>query len=298
MVLVLGALTTAVGCDQLSGKSDDKDDKSSDDDSGKKKKKKKKKKSDDEDDSDSDDKDAKASADSPAPDVASPPVAGDSTGIPECDKYIAQLVKCSPAMAGSVGQIKAGFKMGADNAAVRAQLIATCNQSFEQMKNCGAGAVAPTMPPMPVAPPSPIAPPPAIAPPAVAPPPTTTGPRRTAGNSTVPTLAEWDAVTKEVSVRGSSSLNCETKMVREWLRVSCRGKINPGGAPVSVQILNGGGRGNAFVLSRTGEVTSLVMRFNPGTNLEAMFTWETRQQKFTSFWPRGAPEPQSKGVFE
>src|SRR5687768_13823004 len=44
------------------------------------------------------------------------------------------------------------------------------------------------------------------------------------GRSAVPTLDEWNAQTKEVTVRGSSKLNCETKMVREWLRVSCRGK--------------------------------------------------------------------------
>ncbi|MBW2454621.1 MAG: hypothetical protein JRI68_08925, partial [Deltaproteobacteria bacterium] len=33
------------------------------------------------------------------------------------------------------------------------------------------------------------------------------------GRSAVPTLAEWNSVEREVTVKGSSALNCETKMV-------------------------------------------------------------------------------------
>src|SRR5438094_905269 len=47
--------------------------------------------------------------------------------------------------------------------------------------------------------------------------------------STPPTVAEWNAVTKEVTIKGSSALGCETKMLREWLRVSChqKGSLTP-----------------------------------------------------------------------
>src|SRR5687767_10353928 len=36
-----------------------------------------------------------------------------------------------------------------------------------------------------------------------------------AGRSAVPTLDEWNNLKKEVTVKGSSALNCETKIVRE-----------------------------------------------------------------------------------
>src|SRR5512142_2509343 len=50
--------------------------------------------------------------------------------------------------------------------------------------------------------------------------------------SRMPTAEEWDLITREVTVRVSSELHCETKMIREWLRVSC----DPRGADVPVDV--------------------------------------------------------------
>ena len=55
------------------------------------------------------------------------------------------------------------------------------------------------------------------------------------GRTTPPTIAEWGSV-GEVSVRNSSSLGCETKMVREWLRVTCR-TLTKDNAPLGVQVI-------------------------------------------------------------
>jgi hypothetical protein len=116
------------------------------------------------------------------------------------------------------------------------------------------------------------------------------------GRSSVPTIDEWNAVTKEVAVRGSSALNCETKMVREWLRVSCRGKNDSGGEPTGVTLQSGGGRGDDFVFTGNG-VASLVVRFVEGVDLKANFTWTDKRHTLHVFWPRGAPEPPPKGTF-
>jgi hypothetical protein len=116
------------------------------------------------------------------------------------------------------------------------------------------------------------------------------------GRSKVPTVEEWNAVTKEVTVRGSSKLNCETKMVREWLRVSCRGKSFSGGEPTGVSVTKGGGRGDDYTFSNTG-VASLVVRFVEGVDLEAEFSWSDASYKLKVFWPHGAPEPPAKAEF-
>jgi hypothetical protein len=117
-----------------------------------------------------------------------------------------------------------------------------------------------------------------------------------AGRTPPPTLEEWSSMRKEVTVKGSSALNCETKIVREYLRVSCRGKNDSGGTPTSLRIVKGG-RGEAYTFA-SGGVTSLVVPFVSGTDLEAEFSWTDKSHKLAVKWPRGAPMPQVVGVFE
>ena len=111
-----------------------------------------------------------------------------------------------------------------------------------------------------------------------------------------PTTAEWNAQTKEVTVTGSSKLKCETKMVNRWLRVSCRGKNDTGGTPKNVTITKGGGDGKTFTYAQNN-VTSLVLPFVEGVDVEALFTWTDKKAKLHVWWPRGAPEPPPKGKF-
>lgn len=115
-------------------------------------------------------------------------------------------------------------------------------------------------------------------------------------DGTPPTAAEWNAQTKEVTVRGSSALNCETKMVRTWLRISCRGTSDTGGEATSVEVTKGGGDGKTFTFASAG-VTSLVLPFVEGVDVEAAFGWSDKKMKLHVFWPRGAPEPPAKGSF-
>jgi hypothetical protein len=115
------------------------------------------------------------------------------------------------------------------------------------------------------------------------------------GRSNVPTLDEWGQA-PEVTVRRSSALGCSTKMVREWLRVSCSGKNDSGGTPTTLVIERGGNSAEMFTFA-SGGVTSLVIPFVEGLDLEAAFAWTDRTEKFLSRWPRGAPKPSLMGEF-
>jgi hypothetical protein len=116
-----------------------------------------------------------------------------------------------------------------------------------------------------------------------------------AGRSAAPTLDEWSTMKKEVTVKGSSALKCETKIVREYLRVSCRGKVDPEGTPTGIKILKGGRE--AMVYAHAG-VTSLILPYVEGTDFEAAFSWTQKSHKLAVKWPKGNKLPVVVGVFE
>lgn len=108
-----------------------------------------------------------------------------------------------------------------------------------------------------------------------------------------PSVAEWNSVQKEVRVRGSSALGCETKMMREWLRVSCRpGKRMP---PSAVSTVSSGGQ-QAFT-GMFGNTASLVVQVVQGKSYRANFRWtDPNSGNFDSQfllvnWPSGAARP-------
>lgn len=116
------------------------------------------------------------------------------------------------------------------------------------------------------------------------------------GRSPAPTLDEWNAQQKEVTVKGSSALKCETKIVREYLRITCRGKNDTGGTPTGV-VIRKGGHGEAFAFVGAG-VTSLVVPFAEGTDFAADFSWTDKSHTLTVAWPRGSAKPVIVGAFE
>ena len=116
------------------------------------------------------------------------------------------------------------------------------------------------------------------------------------GRSPMPTLAEWNTQQKEVTVKGSTALNCETKIVREYLRVSCNGKNDSGGTPTDI-VINKGGHGETYTYVNGG-ITSLVVPFVEGTNFEAYFGWTDKGHDLVVSWPRGSKQPEVVGVFK
>lgn len=107
--------------------------------------------------------------------------------------------------------------------------------------------------------------------------------------SAVPTVAEWAAVPREITVRRSTPLGCETKMVREWLRVSCRNKNDVGGTPLDVKKL--GGCVNDTYVFASGGVTSVVTPVLRGKECDVRFTWTLGAALLWVHWPNGAPRP-------
>jgi hypothetical protein len=150
----------------------------------------------------------------------------------------------------------------------------------------GGGAAAPAAPPRPAAPEAPEA----VDDfgraedglPAVIPPP----------GSSPPSVAEWNAVPKEITVRGSSAHGCETKMLREWLRVSCH-QHSAGVLPSEVRTVRSGGQ-QAFV-GKFGDATSAVIQVVHGREYEAEFEWqeagETISANLFVHWPSDQPRP-------
>lgn len=110
--------------------------------------------------------------------------------------------------------------------------------------------------------------------------------------SSPPTVAEWDSVQREVTVSGSSALHCETKMMREWLRVNCR--RNGVHAPIDVRSDHAEGQ-QAYVYKNIGTVTSAVVQVVRGKQYRASFVWDSGGRHWGSelhvSWPAGAPRP-------
>jgi hypothetical protein len=105
-----------------------------------------------------------------------------------------------------------------------------------------------------------------------------------------PELGEWGRA-REIPVKGSSKLHCETKMVREWLRVMCVDRDN--NTPTEITITKGrrpGERSRGENLRAVNNITTLVQAVPPGTDFEATFHWLTQEHVLTVKWPEGAPE--------
>lgn len=119
---------------------------------------------------------------------------------------------------------------------------------------------------------------------------TTTGlPVPTEGTSKPPTVAEWGAV-GEITVRHSTPLNCETKLVREWLRVSCRSSEKGPYLIEGVKLTGGKDHGGIPPFVKKG-VASIVTQVKKGMSAEYTFDWGNFTRKLTVSWPNGAPNP-------
>jgi hypothetical protein len=115
------------------------------------------------------------------------------------------------------------------------------------------------------------------------------------GRTPRPTLEEWRSLKKEVTVKGSSALKCETKILREYLRIACTGEVEEG-TPRHIQVKKGGAE--ALVYAHGG-MMSLIVPYVEGTALEAVFSWTKKSHKLMVTWPRGQKtQPPIVGVFE
>lgn len=116
--------------------------------------------------------------------------------------------------------------------------------------------------------------------------------------SAEPALKEW-ATSKIVKVAGSTKNSCETRMVREWLRVMCVNRSAERGTPKLVTIQRGRpGKGHKGEnLKVVNETTTLLVPVRPGTDFAATFEWENGSDELEVKWPLGTPESQREMIF-
>ena len=108
--------------------------------------------------------------------------------------------------------------------------------------------------------------------------------------SPVPVPQIWSEA-PEVIVAGSTAAGCETKMIREWLRVMC-GRTEAGIIPTRVTVaVDATGESQALATPRQ---TSLVTPLEPGRHVEVDFAWTDHTRRLTLDWPMEAKAPVMK----
>lgn len=101
------------------------------------------------------------------------------------------------------------------------------------------------------------------------------------GRSWVPTEDEWRRE-KECTVKGSTAAGCETKLVREWLRVRCLASDEDD--VENIEVLQGG-HGDARAYRNDGSV--LMIPLVEGDAAKARFTWSKTERELTLDFPKG-----------
>ncbi|MBE7484459.1 MAG: hypothetical protein HS104_31390 [Polyangiaceae bacterium] len=106
-----------------------------------------------------------------------------------------------------------------------------------------------------------------------------------------PSVAEWNAAS-EITVRHSGPLGCETKRVREWLRVSCRTSGSSGPQIQTVSIVEPKAKNPEYFTYEAKGVASIVLPLRESMDAKVAFTWSARGKRvLTATWPKGAPAP-------
>lgn len=103
-----------------------------------------------------------------------------------------------------------------------------------------------------------------------------------AGRSWAPTDDEWRRE-KECTVKGSTAAGCETKLVREWLRVRCLPQDDQDDVE-GIEVL-AGGHGDARAFRHEGSV--LIIPVVEGDSAKARFKWRQTERELTLELPKG-----------
>lgn len=111
-------------------------------------------------------------------------------------------------------------------------------------------------------------------------------------NSKPPSVKEWQTDGKIYIVKYSSSLWCETLALREWIRVSCRGKPGAQNQPTGLAVAKAPKLGQHYELAREG-VASLVLQPRKGQTSEYTFEWSNwGKRTLTVSFPDSAEKPE------
>jgi len=111
-------------------------------------------------------------------------------------------------------------------------------------------------------------------------------------DSKPPAVKEWQKDAKVYIVKYSSGLLCETLALREWIRVSCRGKPGAPNQPTGLKVAKAPKKGQHYELTREG-VTSLVLQPRKGQTSEYTFEWSNwGARTLTVSFPENSEKPE------
>jgi hypothetical protein len=114
-----------------------------------------------------------------------------------------------------------------------------------------------------------------------------------------PTPAEW-AKASEEEVRNAKKLGCETKFVREWLRVSCRAGEDKQSQITGLKWIEPGKKpADFYELVKANSVASVVFPIRKDTSVRVEFSWTNNPANDTGgfsrllivSWKAGLPKP-------
>lgn len=113
-----------------------------------------------------------------------------------------------------------------------------------------------------------------------------------------PAAAEWESA-REVGVKGSSALACETKQINDWFRMVCRSS-SKGGKVTSGTAIRGLDTTKGYIVTGNGALI-LLTKYVKGTDTEIDIKWERTSAKLVLKWPETAavaPSPRGEFVTE
>lgn len=103
-----------------------------------------------------------------------------------------------------------------------------------------------------------------------------------------PTAEQW-ATAKEVGVKGSDALGCETKQIGDWFRVVCRSNNNTGKVSAATSI-RGFDPKQGYLVTGNGAMV-LLTKYVKGTDLAIDITWEKTVGRLNLKWPDTLANP-------
>jgi hypothetical protein len=98
-----------------------------------------------------------------------------------------------------------------------------------------------------------------------------------------PAAKEW-ATAREVGVKGSSALGCETRQSGEWFRMVCRSNDNTGKAK-SATAIQGFDPKTGYLVTGNGALIVLT-RYVKGSDIAIDLSWERTYARLNLLWPK------------
>lgn len=109
--------------------------------------------------------------------------------------------------------------------------------------------------------------------------------------SRLPTVRDWKQHGQAIRVGGAEELGCQAKMIREWIRLTCKADGGELGKPEGAETKQQAGA-PAYIFAQKDKAVRLETQLVPGRTYQAELTWHDGKRIFEIRWPKGKPRPQ------